>query len=149
VSGLGTRKGAPTDPGATVGPVAKRYERGVAMRRNRVLLLTAIAAMFIFVAGAAAYSNGVWLTTRNSAVRDLPRRFQNIGAVTCQPDRSSATQVFVQTRFWQRFWCSGETRDGISFRLRFVVTGKCHTCWTIGNLTGTGARQLRGRLTAG
>jgi hypothetical protein len=92
-------------------------------------------------AGAAAGDRG--LAARTQAVRNLPGRYQNIATVACSPDTSSATAVRGGVRYWQRFWCTGRTRQQVSFRLRFETTGKCAACWRITHLSGTDAADLR------
>jgi hypothetical protein len=93
-----------------------------------------------YAAGAAA---GKPLTVRAQAVGSLPGRFHNISTVACSPDKSSATAVRRGVRHWQRFWCAGWTRQGVSFRLRFEKTGACAACWRITRLAGTSAADLR------
>jgi hypothetical protein len=83
------------------------------------------------------------LTARTQAVRSLPGRYQNISTVACSPDTSSATAVRRGVRYWQRFWCTGRTRQRVAFRLRFETMGACAACWKITHLTGTNAADLR------
>jgi hypothetical protein len=110
------------------------------------LALTACLIFFSTAADAEQRTSGaVWLTTRSAAELKLKRRFANIRAVSCSPDRTSPTRVYGTVRYWQRFWCKGTTRDSISFSLRFKATGECPACWTILNLRGTGAAHLRSR----
>jgi hypothetical protein len=105
-----------------------------------------LACGFGLVSSAGGSTNAEWLVTRSMAASDLTGgRFPNIRSVTCAPDTSSATEVFGQARWWQKFWCAGYTNDAVKFRLRYKATGKCDSCWTISNLTGTGASQLRTR----
>jgi hypothetical protein len=114
------------------------------MQMKRVLLLAAVLASLFVQSSAYGQSSSVWVTTRAEAQRDLlGDRFQNIATASCLPDRSSASGVFAGVRHWQRFWCSGHTRDSVAYRLRYAVTGKCDSCWTITNLTGAGANRLR------
>jgi Protein of unknown function (DUF3761) len=115
------------------------------MRRLGISLSLVVAALTL-AASASAGPASVWLTTRTGAQHDLPGRFRNIASVKCTPDRTSATKLVGQTRYWQRFWCTGKTRDHVSFRLRYKVTGKCTACWTITNLQGVGVVRLRTRL---
>jgi hypothetical protein len=111
---------------------------------------TLLALLVILAAGTsvavttawAASADGSWLTTRTQATHVLPGRFKDISSVACAPDKSSATQVFGTTRYWQRFWCSGHTYDRVPFKLRFKATGQCGACWTITNLTGLSATHL-------
>src|SRR5919198_3270003 len=118
------------------------------MRRGFAAVLIALAVAGIGANSSSAKRSDAWLTTRTAAQQDLRDRFRNIRTVACAPDRSSATQVVGNYRYWQRFWCSGATYDRISFRLRFRVTGRCGQCWTITDLTGTGARLLRTKAAA-
>jgi hypothetical protein len=112
-------------------------------RRVSTVVL-ALAVALTLAAGASAHSDS-WLTTRTAAAQDLHGRFANIATVACAPDRSSATKIFGQTRYWQRFACSGGTYDRVSFRLKFSVTGQCSSCWTIFNLAGAGVDRLHTR----
>jgi hypothetical protein len=130
-------------------PIDKRsggaQDRSAMRIRRLSTVLSVLAVGLILAAGASAHAEGTWLTTRTAAAHDLHGRFANIATVTCAPDRSSATQIFGQTRYWQRFVCSGGTYDRVSFRLKFSVTGQCASCWTIFNLTGAGVDRLRTR----
>jgi len=117
----------------------------------RKILAAALAVSFVGGLGsipATAQANDAWLTTRGQAQHDLRARFHNIARVACAPDRSSATKIIGHDRYWQRFWCRGGTYDRIAFRLRYRSTGSCGECWTITDLTGTGARHLRNRSPA-
>src|SRR5207249_404538 len=130
-------------------PIDKRaggaQDRPTLRVRRLSTVFSMLAIGLILAAGASGHANGEWLTTRTAAAHDLHGRFANIATVTCAPDRSSATQVFGQTRYWQRFACSGGTYDRVPFRLTFKVTGQCTSCWTIYNLTGAGVDRLRTR----
>ena len=108
-------------------------------------LAIAIVAGLILTADASAHAKELWLTTRKNAEHVLPRRFPNIGTIACAPDRSSRTRVFATVRYWQRFWCSGRTRDRLPFQLRFEARGLCVECWTITHLKGVGVVHLRVR----
>ncbi|MFL5964504.1 MAG: DUF3761 domain-containing protein [Gaiellaceae bacterium] len=112
------------------------------------MALAALAAILTFVGTAGsvqARSHDAWVTSRTVAAQSLSVRFKNISSVNCAPDRTSATQVFGTTRYWQRFWCSGGTYEHVSFRLRFKTTGQCGACWTITNLSGVTVNRLRVR----
>jgi hypothetical protein len=113
----------------------------IAQRIYLVVLVVAAAAVCTAASQAAPAAD--WVTSRSSAQRGLSERFKNIASVSCAPDRSSATLLQGNTRYWQRFSCQGRTFDGVSFRLNFKVTGQCASCWTIFGLTGTGVHQLR------
>jgi hypothetical protein len=121
------------------------------VRQATIKLLTGLAALaatltFVGAAGSAqARSHDAWVTTRTAAAHSLPNRFKDISTASCVPDRTSATQVFGTTRYWQRFWCSGGTYDHLSYRLRFDVKGQCGDCWTITHLTGVASTHLRVR----
>jgi hypothetical protein len=93
----------------------------------------------------AAQPEAEWLSTRSQAQDDLRHRFHNIARVWCAPDRSSATQVDGNYRYWQRFWCSGRTYDRAAFTLLFRNTGQCGECWTIAHLRGVSVQRLRYR----
>jgi Protein of unknown function (DUF3761) len=97
---------------------------------------------------SAAQPAAEWLSTRSQAQDDLRSRFQNIARVWCAPDRSSATQVYGNYRYWERFWCSGRTYDPAAFRLLFRNTGQCGECWTIAHVRGVSVERLRHRATA-
>jgi hypothetical protein len=109
------------------------------------LLAAGLAMAAVFASAAGAHSSDAWLTTRTSAASKLHDRFDNIASVACAPDRSSPSQIFGTTRYWQRFWCAGQTHDRVAFRLRFVTTGQCSACWTSSNLRGDGVNHLRVR----
>jgi hypothetical protein len=113
------------------------------MRRALLLVIITLATAVSGSAGAMTQAASGWLTTRTAAQQGLSDRFENIASVSCVPDRTSATLVRGNTRYWQRFWCQGRTHDSVSFRLRFKQTGQCAACWTITNLTGTGVTHLR------
>jgi hypothetical protein len=115
------------------------------MRRAIVVsaLCLAVAAGVAGSIGAATLRANAWVTSRSVAQRGLVDRFANVASASCTPDRTSATLVHGNTRYWQRFWCQGQTYDGLAFRLRFKATGQCGSCWTITNLTGTGVTHLR------
>ena len=115
---------------------------------GKLLLALATVSAVIAAVGpiaASGSSESVWLTTRTAAAHDVHVRFHNAATVACSPDTSSATRMFGQTRYWQRFWCSGNTYDHIGFKLRFSATGQCGACWTITNLSGISAAHLRVR----
>ena len=115
---------------------------------RRVLVVAAVLASLLVPSGAYGQSSGVWVTTRAEAQRDLlGERFANIATASCQPDKTSSSGVFAGVRNWQRFWCAGRTRDSVAYRLRYAVTGKCDSCWTVTNLTGTGVNHLRSATT--
>jgi hypothetical protein len=118
------------------------------MRRLIVLVVLACVGVTAFASAtptASGQASDAWLTTRTAAVHKLAGRFKDVAAVRCVPDRSSATQVFGTTRYWQRFSCSGRTYDRVAFRLRFKATGQCEGCWTISNLSGLSVSHLRVR----
>jgi hypothetical protein len=111
-------------------------------------VVAAVLASLLVPSGAYGQSSGVWVTTRAEAQRDLlGERFANIATASCQPDKTSSSGVFAGVRNWQRFWCAGRTRDSVAYRLRYAVTGKCDSCWTVTNLTGTGVNHLRSATT--
>ena len=115
---------------------------------GKLLLALATVSAAIATVGplaASGSSQGVWLTTRTAAAHDIHVRFHNVATVACAPDTSSATSLFGQTRWWQRFWCSGNTYSHNNFKLRFRATGQCGDCWTITDLTGVSAAHLRVR----
>src|SRR5437588_5555898 len=117
-------------------------------RLRRQLLATVFVALLATVAtGAAAArpSDGEWLTTRAAAAQKLPDRFRDIKKVACTPDRTSATQVFATTRYWNRFWCTGTTYDQLEFRLLFQAKGQCSDCWTVTHLSGLTSAHLEVR----
>jgi hypothetical protein len=152
-------------PGQEVGPAAlvkpltsvdsaqvrSTLERaGAQMNRARIVfaaLIAMIALTGLVTSGASAKSEA-WLTTRTVAAHKLPARFKDVSSVACAPDKTSATQVFGTTRYWQRFWCSGRTYDRLGFRLLYKATGQCSDCWTITNLSGLSASHLRVRHAA-
>src|SRR4051794_8059249 len=87
--------------------------------------LVATVALSTTAADAGMSNNGQWLTTRSVAAKQLPSRFKDIKAIKCAPDRTSSTQVFGTTRYWNRFWCTGATYDQLQFRVRYEATGQC------------------------
>jgi hypothetical protein len=108
----------------------------------------AIASVALLSAGeavATSANNGQWLTTRSVVAKQLPGRFKDINSTACSPDRTSNTQVFGTTRYWNRFWCTGATYDHFKFRVRYEATGQCGECWTITHLTGVTSTHLRVR----
>ena len=115
------------------------------LRKAFVAFLVVVFAAGLGASPLSARANDAWLTTRGRAQQDLRGRFHNLASVTCAPDRSSPTQIIGQDRYWQRFWCRGATYDRVAFRLRYKSVGKCSTCWTITNLSGTTATHLRER----
>jgi hypothetical protein len=145
-SGTGGRQGATNRP---LDKSSYYDHNRPGMRRGLALFAVAFATAGVLSVSAGA-TKGVrasWVTTRTAAQHGLKDRFANIASVSCTPDRSSATLLHGNTRYWQRFWCQGRTYGAISFRLRFKATGQCSRCWTITNLTGTGATQLRTKAT--
>jgi hypothetical protein len=134
------------------------------VRGVRRLVTAGVLALALFIPAAATAHSGTsrstakeaiaqplvvqadaWLSTRSQAQGDLRGRFKNINGVNCSPDRSSATDVIGNYRYWQRFWCQGRTYDRVAFRLLLRNTGQCSGCWTIGQLTGTSVSHLRVR----
>jgi hypothetical protein len=112
------------------------------MRRVLVVSLVVATAAVAVGSSYATAGTAAWVTTSAVAQHALGERFKNIASVSCAPDRKSATLLKGQTRYWQRFSCQGRTFDSASFRLKFKVTGRCASCWTIFSLTGTGVHQL-------
>jgi hypothetical protein len=127
--------------------VSKNLVYGASMRHAWGSVAVALILAFVVGVGRssdAGAASAVWLSTRTSAQHDLlGSRFPNIYTARCLPDKRSASKVFGTVRWWQRFWCSGRTRDAVNYRLLYHTTGKCDACWTITNLTGTGVAHLR------
>jgi hypothetical protein len=121
---------------------------------NRLLVALVISAamitgLLVVDGGRAAPMRQVaWLSTLKMAQSKLPDRFHNIGYVRCVPDQSSASRVIGNVRWWNRFQCTGATRDGVAFSLTYVARGKCSNCWAIVHLRGTGAEHLKGSSAA-
>lgn len=113
-----------------------------------VLTVAAVALLSTSEASAIATNTGQWLTTRSVAAKQLPGRFKDIKSAACSPDRTSTTQVFGTTRYWNRFWCTGATYDHLQFRVRYEATGRCGECWTITHLTVITSTHLRVRHAA-
>lgn len=115
------------------------------MRWRRLAVLFAVAACLSAVIGETASAGGAtaWLASRAMAQHDVRSRFENVATASCVPDRSSASQANGGTVWWQRYWCSGRTQDGIPYKLLYKSTGKCGDCWTITSLTGTSVNRLR------
>jgi hypothetical protein len=78
------------------------------MRRITVLVLAVAFAVSLGAHTASAASQGVWLSTRSDVAAKLPARFHDIASVSCKPDTTSATDVFSQVRYWNRFWWSND-----------------------------------------
>jgi hypothetical protein len=113
------------------------------------ILFVALAVGQLRDANASpAKLDDVWLIAKKQAESRLKLRFVNIRTVTCSPIRSSPNQIFGTVRYWQRYQCSGLTRDSVPFRLNFKATGQCSECWTISQLTGIGIAHLRKRSSA-
>ena len=115
---------------------------GLAIATSAVL---AVAQRSAASPSASSTTASVWLATETGAESQLPQRFKNIRAVKCDPDRTGASKLIKSVRWWNRFKCAGTTYDRVSFSLTFKATGECANCWTIINLTGTGANHLRTR----
>jgi S1-C subfamily serine protease len=108
----------------------------------------AVASSLGAVRAADGASRTNWLTTRTVAAIDLHDRFHAVATVSCAPETVSPTSVSGTVRYWKNFWCDGETRQGVTFRLLYEATGKCAACWTISRLTGAGVGDLRGESSA-
>ncbi len=117
------------------------------MRRFSIVLVSVgLVALASLLASpkAPAGSDAIWLVTPSMARADLlGSRFPNIHTASCQPDQASASKVFKSERWWNRFLCSGRTRDNIPYRLTYRATGECGDCWTIRSLRGTTTAHLR------
>jgi hypothetical protein len=119
------------------------------MRRSRLVCISLALVVLsspVAIPSASGGTEDTWLVTRSMARADLlGSRFPNIHTATCQPDRTSASKVYKSQRWWNRFLCSGRTRDNIRYRVTYRATGECADCWTITPRTSAHTHPLSHR----